>query len=88
MCAAGLAGIEEKLDCGEPYEGNAYTDSKLAALPRSLSEAATLLDRSKLARHALTDAVTEFYVHTARCEAQAYNDAVTDWEKMRYFERI
>lgn len=88
MCAAGLAGIEEKLDCGEPYEGNAYVDSKLAALPRSLSDAATLLDRSKLARHAFTDGVTEFYVHTARCEAQAYNDAVTDWEKMRYFERI
>jgi glutamine synthetase len=88
MCAAGLAGIEEKLDCGEPYEGNAYTDSKLAALPRSLGEAATLLHRSKLARHAFTDTVIDFYVHTARCEAQAYNDAVTDWEKMRYFERI
>jgi len=88
MCAAGLAGIEEKLDCGEPYEGNAYVDSKLAALPRSLGDAAALLDKSKLARCAFTDAVTDFYVHTARCEAQAYNDAVTDWEKMRYFERI
>jgi len=88
MCAAGLAGIEEKLDCGEPYEGNAYVDAKLAALPRSLSDAATLLDKSKLARRFFTDAVIDFYVHTARCEAQAYNDAVTDWEKMRYFERI
>ena len=88
MCAAGLAGIEEKLDCGEPYAGNAYADAKLAALPRSLNDAAMLLERSKLARRAFTDGVIDFYVHTARCEAQAYNDAVTDWEKLRYFERI
>jgi glutamine synthetase len=88
MCAAGLAGIEEKLDCGEPYQGNAYVDSRLVALPRSLGDAATLLDKSKVARRFFTDAVIDFYVHTARCEAQAYNDAVTDWEKMRYFERI
>jgi len=88
MLAAGLAGIEEKLDCGEPYEGNAYADAKLAALPRSLRDAAALLDTSKLARRAFTDSVIDFYVHTARCEAQAFNDAVTDWEKTRYFERI
>jgi glutamine synthetase len=88
MLAAGLAGIEEKLDCGHPYEGNAYADAKLAALPRSLRDAAALLDTSKLARRAFSDAVIDFYVHTARCEEQAFNDAVTDWEKIRYFERI
>ena len=37
---------------------------------------------------AFGDAVVDFYVHTARLEAQAFNDAVTDWERVRYFERI
>src|SRR6266404_2939783 len=88
MIAAGMAGVEEELDCGEEYHGNAYVDPKLRALPKSLSEAAELLDQSKLARRALGDPVVDFYVQTARLEAQAFNDAVTDWERVRYFERI
>lgn len=86
--AAGMAGIEEKLDCGEEYHGNAYVDPKLKSLPKSLKEAAETLDRSRLARRAFGDGVVDFYVHTARLEAQAFNDAVTDWERQRYFERI
>ena len=46
--AAGMAGVEEKLDCGEPYEGNAYVDPNLPSLPKTLHEAADLLDRSEL----------------------------------------
>ena len=88
MLVAGLAGVEERLDCGEVYEGNAYVDPKLASLPKSLRDAADLLDRSKLARRTLGDHVVDFYVHTARLEVQAFNDAVTDWERTRYFERI
>jgi glutamine synthetase len=88
MLVAGLAGVEERLDCGEVYEGNAYVDPKLASLPKSLRDAADLLDRSKVARRALGDHVVDFYVHTARLEVQAFNDAVTDWERTRYFERI
>jgi glutamine synthetase len=88
MIAAGLAGIEEKLDCGNEYRGNAYTDQNLPALPSSLREAATLLDRSRLARKAFGEEVTAFYVHTARLEAAAFDNAVTDWERMRYFEQI
>jgi len=86
--AAGMAGVAERCDCGPVYEGNAYTDSRLPALPHSLSEAADLLDRSKLARKAFGNDVVEFYVHTARSEARAFGEAVTDWERVRYFERI
>jgi glutamine synthetase len=85
---AGMAGIEEQLDCGEAYRGNAYVDSKLTRLPKSLRDAADLLEGSALARRALGDHVVDFYVHTARLEVQAFNDAVTDWERVRYFERI
>ncbi len=88
MIAAGLAGVKENLDCGALYEGNAYVDDKLPSLPKSLRDAADLLDDSRFARQALGDAVIDFYVHTARCEVQAFNDAVTDWERVRYFERI
>lgn len=88
MMAAGLAGVDEALDCGDEYVGNAYADKKLKALPTSLREAADLLDRSKLARRAFGDAVVDFYVHTARLEVQAFETSVTDWERRRYFEQI
>jgi glutamine synthetase len=88
MIAAGLAGTEEKLECPPLYVGNAYVDSKLPSLPRSLAEAGELLHASKCARDAFGDAVVDFYVHTARLEADAFQNAVTDWERARYFERI
>src|SRR5207237_5176649 len=88
MIAAGLAGVEERLDCGDVYRGNAYVDPKLPGLPGSLREAADLLAGSRLAREAFGDAVVDFYVHTARPEVRAYDAAVTDWERVRYFERI
>jgi len=88
MLAAGVAGIEEGLDCGDDYRGNAYVDPSLPALPKTLGEAAALLARSKLARRAFGDEVVDFYVHTAELETRAFNDAVTDWERIRYFERI
>ncbi|MFM1769690.1 MAG: glutamate--isopropylamine ligase [Verrucomicrobiota bacterium] len=86
--AAGRAGLEEGLDAGGPYEGNAYVDEQLPSLPRSLEEAAGLLESSRLARRAFGDEVVDFHVRTARLEAQAFANSVTDWEKRRYFERI
>jgi glutamine synthetase len=88
MIAAGMAGIDEQLDCGDEYSGNAYVDPKLARLPSSLENAADLFERSKLAHAAFGNEVVEFYVHHARLEIDAFNNAVTDWEKGRYFERI
>jgi glutamine synthetase len=88
MIAAGLAGVEENLDAGEEYRGNAYIDPKLAALPSSLESAAELLKKSRLAKRALTQPVVDYHLHTAKLEVQAFNNSVTDWEKFRYFERI
>jgi glutamine synthetase len=86
--AAGLAGVRESLDCGEPYRGNAYLDVKLARLPSHLREATDLFAHSDLARQAFGAEVVEFYVHHARLEQQSFSDAVTDWERQRYFEQI
>ncbi len=88
MLAAGLAGVEEKLDCGEEYLGNAYIDPKLERLPSSLRQAADSFASSQLARKAFGDAVVDFYVHHARLEVEAFDNAVTDWERRRYFEQI
>jgi len=63
-------------------------DSRLTRLPDSLKSAADLFEASKIARSAFGDAVVEFYTHHARLEIDAFNNAVTDWEKVRYFERI
>jgi glutamine synthetase len=45
-------------------------------------------EQSALARAAFGEAVVEFYVRHARIEHQAFSDAVTDWERQRYFEQI
>lgn len=88
MLAAGLAGVEENLDCGEEYKGNAYVDPKLARLPHSLRDATDLFAASGMARAAFGDNVVDFYAHHARLEQEAFGNAVTDWEKRRYFEQI
>ena len=86
--AAGMRGIDDQLDCSEAYTGNAYADPQLPRLPASLLGGADLLDNSQIARDAFGDPVIDFYVHTARSEAQAYLREVTDWERTRYFEQI
>ena len=88
MLAAGMAGVREGLDCGAEYQGNAYVDPQLPRLPSSLRDATDLFEKSTLARAAFGDDVVDFYTHHARLEHQAFSDAVTDWEKQRYFEQI
>lgn len=88
MIAAGLAGIAEGLDCGEAYVGNAYINESLPALPASLCEAAELFAGSEVAQQAFGVEVVEHYAHAARLEVRAFDAAVTDWERSRYFERI
>ena len=86
--AAGLHGIGAKLKPPKLYEGNAYADATLPQVPKTLREAVTELERSKVARAAFGDRVVEHYLHTARLEQQAFDRAVTDWEMIRNFERI
>lgn len=88
MIAAGLAGVEEALDCGEEYHGNAYVDRKLARLPSSLRHAADLFSESARARAWFGGEVVDFYARHAELECNAFDNAVTDWEKARYFEQI
>jgi glutamine synthetase len=45
------------------------------------------LDKSKMLRATLGDAVVDHYVHTAKWEQFEYDRRITDWELMRGFER-
>jgi glutamine synthetase len=86
--AAGLHGITARLKAPRIYEGNAYEDATLPQVPKTLREAIGELERSKVARAAFGDRVMDHYLHTARLEQQAFDQAVTDWELIRNFERI
>jgi glutamine synthetase len=87
LIAGGLYGIEQELDLPEPLEGNAYT-SGAERLPTTLAEAAELFGKSVVAREAFGDEVVEHYLNYAAVELNAYNAAVTDWERVRGFERL
>jgi glutamine synthetase len=86
--AAGLHGIEHRLEPPPLYRGNAYEDPKLPQVPGSLREAIAELEKSRFAREAFGDAVYEHYLHTARLELEAADKVVTTWELERNFERI
>lgn len=86
--AAGLHGIAGALAVAGLYEGNAYEDPTLPQVPKTLREAIAALEGSAVARAAFGERVLEHYLHAARLEQQAFDQAVTDWELMRNFERI
>ena len=85
--AAGLWGLERKLDPPSMFEGDAYKAEGLPRVPATLREATAELERSEIARWAFGGRVVEHYLHTARLEQQAFDRAVTCWELGRNFER-
>jgi glutamine synthetase len=87
LIAAGLDGIENKLELEANFEGDAYTGERLREIPKTLREATELLDGSRFLRAAMGDAVIDHYVHTARWEQFEYDRRVTDWELKRGFEQ-
>jgi glutamine synthetase len=86
--AAGLYGIEQRLEPPSLYVGNAYEDASLPQVPRSLREAVAALEESLTAREVFGDRVYEHYLHTAHRELEAFDQVVTNWELERNFERI
>jgi glutamine synthetase len=85
--AAGLHGIEHKIDPPAELAGDAYK-AKVSPVPKTLQEAIGLFEKSAAARAAFGDEVFTHYLHAAKAEQAAADRAVTDWERGRYFERI
>jgi glutamine synthetase len=87
LIAAGLHGIENELPLEPEFVGNAYGTDR-PRVPATMRDAAELLSESKLAREAFGDDVVTHYLNNARVELAAYDAAVTDWERIRGFERL
>jgi glutamine synthetase len=87
MIAAGLHGVDNGLAPEAAFGGNAYA-SDAPRVPATLREAAGLWQDSVIARHAFGDAVVDHYANTAKVELTAFEAAVTDWERVRNFERM
>jgi glutamine synthetase len=99
VLAAGLDGIERRLDPGEPNSENLYEVSGdelerrgLATLPANLLEATHELERDDVLRKALgrgrDEDYVDYYVRVKREEWSRYHEQVTPWELREYLTRF
>jgi glutamine synthetase len=88
IIAAGLHGIDNKLDAPPRFEGNAYENPDLPRVPSTLREAIDDLERSSVARETLGDEVVDHYLNYARTEQRLFDEVVTCYERERFFERV
>ena len=87
LLAAGLDGIENKLELEPAFVGDAYEGENVREIPTTLRQAAAALDGSSMLRMAFGDGVIDHYVHAARWEQTECDRNVTDWDVNRGFER-
>ncbi len=99
VLAAGLDGIENSLDAGEPNSENLYdhsyeelTGRGLRALPGNLLEAIGELEQDDVLRAALgrgrDEDYLDYYARVKRDEWFRYHEQVTDWELREYLTRF
>ena len=88
LIAAGLDGIEKKMELEPVVSGDIYdTSRKLREIPKTLREATRLLDESDFLRKVMGNEVVDHYVHTAQWEQFEFDRRITDLELKRGFER-
>lgn len=87
MLAGGLHGIEQGLELEPELVGNAYISDK-PKVPHTLRDARDTFAGSAIARKAFGDEVVTHYTNMANVELAAFDEAVTDWELRRSFERM
>jgi glutamine synthetase len=98
VLAAGLDGIENKLDPGDPNPGNMYETPEeelrsrgIELLPTNLLDATRELERNDVMRKALGRARDEdyvdYFVRVKRQEWTRYHEHVTPWEIKEYLTR-
>lgn len=86
--AAGLEGIEKKVEPPAATIGDIYNKEVKVHMPNSLGAAAKVLAHSAFAKQAFGEDVVFHYSHFYEQEQKQYDAAVTDWERKRYFEQI
>ncbi len=93
ILAAGLEGIRENLDPGEPHTENMYTHSDEAlekmgiqCLPRNLAEAIAAFSADKLSEKVMGPLMYQTYIDFKSQEWNDYHNHVSDWELQRYLK--
>jgi len=93
--AAGLDGIRNRIDPGDPVELNVYQmtyeerkERNIVSLPDSLEEALDELETSDLMRETLGETAFDNFLREKRREWNLYRTQVTDWEVNRYIKRL
>lgn len=86
--ASGLDGITKKMEPPPVFEGDAYAAKALPSVPTTLREATAAFGSSQFVKDVLGADVAEHYTHFFETEQAAFDAAVTDWERKRYFEQI
>jgi len=87
MLAAGLDGIENRIDPGPELVGNAYEAGGAEPFPSALREALELWKGSEFVKGAFGDSVHRHYLNYGRYEQKEFDRVVTDYERRRMFER-
>jgi len=86
--ASGLDGITHQIEPPSMFEGDVYSAQYLPHVPKTLRAATDRFEQSEFTQTAFGADVVEHYTHFWRVEQEAFDRAVTDWERHRYFERI
>lgn len=87
LLAAGLVGVEAKMELEPEMKGDMYHAAGVREIPKNLREAASLLNQSTMLRAALGDDVVDHYHHAAQWEIAETDRVVTDFELQRLLER-
>lgn len=85
--AAGLDGIERGIEPPPIFEGDIYRAAGLPRVPRTLRDATDAFERGEWARRAFGQGVFDHYLHFIKTEQRKFDEAVTCWERARFFER-
>ncbi len=99
VLAAGLDGIENRLDPGDPNPGNMYETPEeelrrrgIELLPTNLLDATRELERDDVMREALgrgrDEDYVDYFVRVKRGEWTRYHEQVTPWEINEYLTRF
>jgi glutamine synthetase len=91
MLAAGIDGIENKIDPGKRNTDNLYEVPEdelrrrgIDVLPRSLAHAIDYLEQDDIVQGALGEVYARYYIQVKRDEWRRYHNSVSQWELDNY----
>ena len=88
LIAGGLHGLDAGLELEDALTGNAYDATERPQVPKTLRDARDLWVASDVVAGAFGEEVRDHYANMARVELDTFDQAVTDWERVRGFERL